>query len=100
MNKHGDPRSVPTLVVGAISGLLLLLAIFLLQVFYYKAERVEVNAKRGDIAAEFRMLRDMQAADLEMGYYWLDRENGIVALPIERAMERVIERAEKADEGS
>jgi len=89
VNPQDDPQSTSTVTVGIVSGLLLLLVIFGLQLLYYRMAGREAEIKTGDPAAAAAALRAEQEGLLEGGYRWIDREKGIVALPIERAMERV-----------
>jgi hypothetical protein len=94
-----DPKSSSTLAVGAVSGLTLLLLIFLLQIYYYKSEQKLAVLKAGDPGQAAQALRAEQEGLLEGGYHWIDEERGVVALPIERAMERIAERTASAEEG-
>ncbi len=86
-----DPRSGNTAWVGAISGLILLLTVMFLQVIYFRMEATEVAVKQGSDAAEEIELRRMeQEARLDGGYRWVDRDQGVVAMPIEDAMARIV----------
>jgi len=96
VNPQGDPKSLSTVSVGIISGLLLLIVIFALQLLYYWLEGNEAQIKDGDPRAAFETLRNEQQGLLEGGYYWIDEEKGVVAIPIERAMARVVAEAGEA----
>ncbi len=74
-------------VVGILFAILTFVVIVLLQAWFFKAQHDEYYTKnvapRSDDLT--RALAD-QEADLHR-YRWLDREKGIVGIPIERAME-------------
>jgi hypothetical protein len=85
-----DPNSSATVWIGLISVILLLLIVMLLQVAYYHSERKELEAKAAKAGlAELQAVRAEQEGLLEADYRWLDREQGLVGLPIDRAMELV-----------
>lgn len=62
---------------------------------WFVSEQAQLRAERGWAAtpAETAQTKASQAARLG-GYAWIDRQKGVVALPIERAME--LEQAELA----
>jgi hypothetical protein len=83
------PKSDSTAWVGAIGGLILLLAILALQLVFYRMEAAEVAVKQGSAGSEaLELMRTDQLSRLA-DTRWLDREAGRAALPIEDAMARI-----------
>lgn len=93
-----DPKSGSTLIVGAVGVILLAVVIILLQVLFYRT--AEAERWRKVISQQPAELRGVQAEQREMlnGYRWVDQPAGVVAIPIDAAMERVIERTGSAAE--
>jgi len=84
---HGDPSAVPTVVLGIVGGVLLLILVVALETLYYGAQQQEVNRKVVNQPVE--ELQGVRASQLEQlnSYGWTDQVKGAVAIPIERAME-------------
>lgn len=83
---HDDPNARSVAFVGAIGTLLLIMVVVLLQAFFYRAEQSENERKALMTSpAELRRLQTAQREQLA-GRRWVDREKGIVAIPIEDAM--------------
>jgi hypothetical protein len=83
----GDPRTLPTVVFGIVGALLVLLIVIALETLYYGAEQGEEKRKVIDEApAELENVQAQQEDELH-GYRWVDQAKGIVAIPIDRAME-------------
>ena len=76
--------------VGTVFVIFLFVLILLLQAWFYRAQRQEYQAKvvvpRNE-ALDASLAAQQQ--DLH-SYRWVDREGGVVGIPIERAMELVI----------
>jgi hypothetical protein len=89
-----DPKVGITLVVGALGVILTVVIILALQVLFYRTAQREFVTKVVEVGSE--KLRNAESAQREMleGYRWVDRENGVVALPIERAMELIVEESQ------
>ena len=87
---ESDPRSSTTLIVGAVGIVLLVVVVILLEVLFY--DTAETEYQRKVVAEPPQQLRLLQAEQRERlnSYHWVDRENGVVAIPIERAMELVV----------
>ncbi len=88
-----------TTVIGAASAFIVTVGLLALLVPTFYAGRVaELKAERGWSAtpAETVQTKTAQAARLK-SYAWLNREKGVVSLPIERAMELLA--AESANSG-
>ena len=86
---EGDPEplaTVTTLIVGAA---LVLITVIGLQALFYKTRDEELARKAGSVGTqEVLNLRAAQREKLA-GYRWVDKANGVAAIPIERAMEQV-----------
>lgn len=86
-----DPSSSNTLIVGLVGAVLVFVICVLLQVVYYRTFEHERRAKIiNQQPEELRRLQVEQAEQLH-GYRWVDKEAGVVAIPIDRAMELVVD---------
>ena len=88
-----DPKSSSTLIVGAVGVILLAVVVILLQVLFYRTS--EAERWRKVISRQPAELRGVQAEQREMlnGYRWIDEPNGVVAIPVDAAMELVVKEA-------
>ena len=86
--EESDPDAFQIMFIGALGTILVVVAVFVIQGLYERRQRFEFERK---IVSETpRDLRDARAAQLEKFQpRWIDKDAGIVALPIERAMELV-----------
>lgn len=98
--KNPDYVNTVGVVVIGLAGALLVYASFVgLQAFYYKeATMLELERDAEGKSAELRTLRSEQEKTLQ-GYRRLDAARNTVTLPIEVAMQRVVEAA-TADPGA
>ncbi len=87
---QGDPNTSTTILVGLVGAILVFVIIVGLQTLFYRAEYAETVSKvyRRD-PQELSRLRADQIEQLH-GYRWIDREKGVVAVPIEIALELVV----------
>ena len=86
-----DPNSFMTIVLGLIGCILLLAILFALEAVFYSTQQAEFREKVvGQTPVE---LQQVQAEHLEAirDYRWVDREAGVVGIPIDRAMEQMVE---------
>ena len=86
-----DPNSLLTVVVGVIGCALLLASIFGLEALFYSLQQREFQDKvvqRKPV--ELQQVR-AEAREAIRDYRWIDKENGVVGIPIERATELLIE---------
>ena len=95
-----DPKSGTTLIVGAVGVILLAVVVILLQVLFHRT--AEAERWRKVVSQQPQELRRVQAEQLERinGYRWVDEPNGVVAIPVDRAMELVIQEARETGDGS
>jgi hypothetical protein len=86
-----DPRAAPTFLIGIIGTILVIVTIFLLEALYHNT--IVAERERKDAANPPAQIRELDAAQRRMlsDYRVIDAENDIVAIPIERAMELVVE---------
>ncbi len=87
---ESDPQTGPTIVAAAVGTLVLLASVFWIEALYRGTVEAERNRKVvAQVPAE---LKSVQASQLDQlhGYRWVDRTQGVVAIPVERAMELVI----------
>jgi hypothetical protein len=86
-----DPRSSLTLIVGVIGAVIVFLICVLLQALFVATSRAEQQRKIWDTQpAELRSINAEQLERLN-DYRWVDQQAGVAAIPIERAMELVVE---------
>jgi hypothetical protein len=86
--EESDPDAFQTLFIGAVGTILVVVAVFVIQGLYERRQRFEFQRKI--VSQTPRDLREARAAQLERFQpRWIDKDAGIVALPIERAMELV-----------
>ncbi|HZN54614.1 MAG TPA: hypothetical protein VFB67_04770 [Candidatus Polarisedimenticolaceae bacterium] len=85
--ERSEPDVRTTAMVGVVGTILLVVIVYAVQGLYESAQRAELEKKVvSQVPEELRSLRAAQRARLaEMR--WVDRERGVIAIPIERAME-------------
>jgi hypothetical protein len=82
-----DPDALTTATVGIVGTIIVIIVVVFVQGLYESEKRDEFQRKVVDEApAELRSLRAAQRTRLEETG-WVDKQHGIVAIPIERAME-------------
>lgn len=83
----GDPQSSSTVIVGIIGSILLLAIIVFAQALFYNAQRFEESRKA--LPGAPPELTDLQARQLGEinAYHYVNKAAGIVAVPIDRAIE-------------
>jgi hypothetical protein len=91
MNAHEEIKAGSIVLVGVFSAILIFVLIVALQALFLHAQEDEAYDKVTSVQDEG--LRGLQAQQLAVlhGYRWIDRKKGVVGIPIERAMERIIE---------
>jgi hypothetical protein len=92
MSNFSDDLNTPKIaVVGFISAIIVFALIILLQVMYYWAEAQQRLVKDVDQPyLEYANLTADQQAKLAK-YQWIDKDKQVVAIPIRRAMEIVVD---------
>jgi hypothetical protein len=92
--RYDDPNVAASAVVGIISAILLFVVIVALQAYFYGAERSELEKKV--YSQPNQALQQLDAGQLEQlnSYGWVSEADGIVRIPIQRAMELVAAEAQ------
>ena len=96
-----DPSASSTAYVGVVFVLVFVVILIALIGYFDRVRDEEFEAKVVDRPTA--AVRDLQAEQLDelRDYRWIDRDAGTVAIPIERAMELVVEeRTEAGGSGS
>ncbi len=85
------------LTVAAVFFILIFVLVLLLEAYFNQAEAEEIDRKFGTAASEelTRSLAVQQSA--LAGYRWVDEQKQVVAIPIERAMDLIVEEAAAAE---
>lgn len=75
--------------------LIILVAIILLQTLFYSQKQAMIYSRDiSQVATEAKDIYANQKASIEK-YHWIDKDKKIVAIPIERAMDKIVEEANK-----
>jgi len=74
---------------GGLGLVLVLVGAVWIQAYYLYLERGELTEKVIEVRVPEREGHDAAQQELLEGYRWIDQENGVVGLPIDRAMELV-----------
>ncbi len=87
--RYDDPNVAASAVVGIISAILLFVIIVVLQAYFFNAEQAELEKKVW--SQPNQALQQLDAGQLELlsSYSWVSETDGVVRIPIERAMELV-----------
>ena len=87
--RYDDPNVAASAVVGFVSAILLFVIVVMLQAVFYRAEQRELMNKVYSQPNE--ALQQLDAVQLEQlnSYGWMSQADGVVHIPIERAMELV-----------
>lgn len=95
--QYDDPRVAPTAYVVALLAVVLIGAVFALEGYFGRVSNEVAQEKSISQAfAELDSVRTVQEQAISRTE-WIDKEAGIVAIPVERAMELVA--AELAEAG-
>ena len=92
--RYDDPDVPASAIVGILGAVLLFVIIVGLQALFYSMEREELARKV--LEDPYEPLRQLDAGQLERlnSYGWVDQQAGTAHIPIERAMELVVEEAQ------
>lgn len=86
---YDDPHAAPTAYVVAILAVVFIGAVFALEGYFGRVSREEAQTKLIEPSyEELQRVRAEQHALIER-YEWVDRDAGVVAIPVEHAMELV-----------
>lgn len=89
MTKHhtDDPSATPTAIVVVVFTLLVVITILALQAYFSRVQSEEFQAK---VVSETPAEKEQVFAEqrkLLSEYRWIDKDQGIVGIPVERAMQ-------------
>jgi hypothetical protein len=91
MTENDNIDSKLIAIIGAISTVILILTVLLLQTLFYTMTDRQTARMQPPVEWPALAAYKMQQADkLEGGYRWVDQAKGIVTLPIDRAMSLVV----------
>jgi hypothetical protein len=85
-----DPGAGATALVGVAGALCVVLAVLGLELLYHHTAERARRERDSAPPAELSAVRRAEQELLE-SYRWIDRQRGIVAIPVERAMELLLE---------
>jgi hypothetical protein len=89
-----DANSPFIITVGAVGGFLVIVIVIGLQAWFMSEEQAELDHKyAGVVNQELQDVRQQQRTNLTT-YRWIDRNKGIAAIPIDRAMKLLVEQKE------
>ena len=93
--EQDDPDAPMTAIVTILLAVVTVASVLALQGYFEKVQDAELRSKVVDVQpADLQKAREEGKALLD-GYRWVDRDNGVVAIPIERAMELTVDRMVK-----
>jgi len=84
--EQSEPDAFQIMFIGALGSILVVVSVFVVQGLYERRRHYEFQRKIvAETPRDLTEAREQQLAKFQPR--WIDREHGIVALPIERAME-------------
>jgi hypothetical protein len=87
---NGDPKVSTTVFVGLLGTVMLVAVMYFASALYDLAQYREIERKiYAARAPEYDALRAEQQANLST-YRWVNQQEGVVAIPIERAIELTV----------
>lgn len=94
VTRETDPNAPLTALLGVVGAVLLFVVIVALQALFYRQEALERVRKVENVRAE-ELARNIASQQERLhGYRLLDPTTGAVAIPIERARDVVLKRAQ------
>jgi hypothetical protein len=99
VNRSDDPNTSVLALIGVVGAILVFVLIVLLQGLFYRVERAETDRKTlGQAPEALTRVRAEQEENLG-SYRWVNEKEGIVSIPIERAMELEVREMSGQEEG-
>jgi uncharacterized transporter YbjL len=86
----GDPSASMAVLIGIVGAILTFVVIVALQAMFYNAEEQASRVHLTDDSSLATRLRSEQLETINT-YRWKDREKGLATIPIDRAMDRIVE---------
>lgn len=85
-----DPQARPVLLLGGVAVLVLVVTVIALQALFLSVKRSEEQSKVFAVPdSAVIKLQSQQLATLE-SYGWVDRDKGLVRIPVSRAMDLMV----------
>ena len=84
-----DPNAPVTLAVAIAGAILLVVIVVLLEAYFFHAESEENRRKVVAVVPEELAQARADQIGLLHSYRWIDEKQGVVGIPIERAMELI-----------
>jgi hypothetical protein len=91
MARYDDPNVPMSAVVGILSAILLFVIIVALQALFYTMQEDEFERKVYSQPYEELQRLDAQQLEQLSSYGWVSEADGVVRIPVERAMELIVE---------
>jgi len=88
MAYYDDLNNKKIVAIGVWGFLITFVIVILLQAAYYQQKYVNDERKASEYPQTVEML-EKQQQELE-GYKWIDKDKGVIAIPIEKAKEEVV----------
>jgi FlaG/FlaF family flagellin (archaellin) len=89
--RYDDPNVPASAIVGIISAILLFAIIVALQALFYSFEEQELQRKVYGQPYEALQRLDADQVERLNSYGWISEPDGVVHIPIDRAMELTVE---------
>ena len=101
MHRSEDPDTSTLALIGVVGAILIFVIIVLLQGLFYRVEQAEIDRKvLGQAPETLTRIRAEQEEGLR-SYRWINEQEGIVSIPIDRAMELVVrEMSDREESGA
>jgi len=94
VTRETDPNAPLTALIGVVAAVLLFVVVVALQALFYRQEALERVRKVEGVRAEELVHNIATQQERLHGYRLLDPATGSVAIPLERARELVLKRAQ------
>jgi hypothetical protein len=94
MEATKDELNTPLIVViGILAGIVVFLFVVLMQAYFFRQQNEEETRKVVEVKSDDLTAATAQQKAALHSYRWIDRQKGIVGIPIERAMDLVVQDA-------
>jgi len=89
--RYDDPDVSASVLVGVVGAILLFVIIVGLQALFYRMDESERSRKVYEQPDQALQQLDADQLAALTSYGWVDQQRGVVRIPIERAMQLVVE---------
>ena len=89
--RYDDPDVPASLVVGVVSAVLLFVVVVALQALFYRMAEGERSRKVYEQPYEALQKLDADQLGTLSSYGWVDQQQGVTRIPIERAMQLIVD---------